>query len=163
MTDFRNLPPEVLARLDEHGCSVGITQRGRTLEHVPFRPEIRENDDGTVTLDGYATVYDYPYDVAGGAPWGWSETIARGAADKSVRERDDVKFLVNHDGLALARTRSRTLTLESDDTGLRIAATLDQSSPDVQSLVSAMRRGDIDEMSFAFRALQQTWNEDYTQ
>jgi HK97 family phage prohead protease len=162
-TDLRNLPAEVLARLDAHDQSVGIAQRGRTLEHVPFKPELRRNDDGTVTIDGYATVYDYPYDVAGGAPYGWSETIARGAADKSVRERDDVRFLVNHDGLALARTRSRTLKLESDDTGLRIEATLDERSPEVLSLVSAMERGDIDEMSFAFRALRQEWNDDYSQ
>jgi HK97 family phage prohead protease len=33
----------------------------------------------------------------------------------------------------------------------------------VQSLVSAIRRGDIDEMSFAFRAMRQEWNDDYTE
>ena len=61
---------------------------------------LRETDDGgTAIVDGYATIYDYAYDVAGGPPYGWTETITAGAADRSVTERDDTRLLFNHDGL----------------------------------------------------------------
>jgi hypothetical protein len=29
--------------------------------------------------------------------------------------------------------------------------------------VSTLRRGDVDQMSFAFRAIRQEWNDDYTE
>jgi HK97 family phage prohead protease len=149
----------VLARLAEHGRDTGAVVRGARVSQVPFRPELRDSGDGTVQVHGYATVYDVPYDIAGGPPWGFTETIARGAADKAVARGDDVRFLVNHQGLALARTRSGTLTLESDRTGLYVSATLEEANPDVSGLLSAIRRGDVDQMSFAFRAVEQTWDE----
>ena len=83
--DLRNLPPEVLARLADHGAdlrtaNLEVSQRGRLLEARSFtRGEVRLDEAGNPVLDGYATVYEYPYDVAGGAPYGWSETIAEGA------------------------------------------------------------------------------------
>lgn len=171
MTDLRNLPPEVLARLAATGVDLATAkaecvQRGRTLEARAYaRGGIeRRADNGDPILDGYATVYEYAYDVAGGIErGGWVETIAAGACDKSVRERDDVRLLINHDGIALARTRSKTLDLESDNIGLRTGSALDHKSPLVQTLASAMDRGDMDEMSFAFQVIRQEWNADYTQ
>lgn len=127
------------------------------------RAEFRVDEDGNPVFEGYATVYDTPYEVAGGPPWGWVETIASGACDKSVREKDDVRLLVNHEGVPLARTKSKTLTLESDKVGLRCEAALDKTNPTVLELVSAMERGDLDEMSFAFRVIRQEWNDDYTE
>jgi HK97 family phage prohead protease len=163
-TDLRNLPEQVLARLAESGDDRAVQLRGdRIAEGVRFAPELRFDAAGNPTLEGYATTYEQGYDVAGGLPYGWVETIARGAADESLRARDDVRLLINHDGITLARTRSKTLELQSDDTGLYVKATLDGKSPTVSSLVSAMRRGDMDEMSFAFKATRQEWNADYTE
>jgi len=162
MTDLRNLPAEVLERLGNDPSGIDARQRGNVLEARLTKVEVRADGDDA-EIDGYATVYDYPYDVAGGPPWGWAETIAAGAATKSVQERDDVRLLLNHDGLPLARTRANTLHLESDDVGLHIAAKLDTRSTLVRDIVSAMERGDLDEMSFAFQALRQEWNEDYTE
>jgi HK97 family phage prohead protease len=126
------------------------------------RVEIRMDDD-TPVLDGYATVYDYRYDVAGGPEMnGFTELVARGAAKKSAEEAD-VRLLVNHGGVALARTKSGTMTLESDDIGLRVRAALDPSNPVVAELRSAMARGDLDEMSFGFRVLRDEWSADYTE
>ncbi len=157
------LPDVVVARLGGDMSSVSASQRGRTVEARRFAaPEVRTGDDGGVSVSGYATVYEYPYDVAGGVErGGWSEVIAAGACTKSVLERDDVRLLVNHDGLPLARTAARTLTLTSDEVGLRCDATLDGSSPMVASVLSAMGRGDLDEMSFAFRVIRQEWDADY--
>jgi HK97 family phage prohead protease len=126
---------------------------------------MRAASDGAPTLrfEGYASVTERAYDVYGGPPFGWSETIARGAFAKTLNENPDVVFLVNHDGLPMARTLSGTLELEEDKTGLRaVAPALDPEDRDVQWIAPKMARGDLDEMSFAFRVSRQEWNEDYT-
>lgn len=163
--DCRGLPPGVLERLRDLKADVGVIDRvGRGTAELRFRPEFRLNRDGSVFLHGYATVYDFPYDVAGGPPLGWSETIVRDACSVSVNQRADVRLLINHEGIPLARTKSGTLKLESDDVGLYSAASsLDPRSPTVQSLMSALARGDLDEMSFAFKVKEQEWNQDYTE
>jgi HK97 family phage prohead protease len=123
--------------------------------------ELRAADDGNPVLTGYALVYDTRYDIGGGPDsGGFTEIIARGAATKSSKD-GDVRLLVNHTGVPLARSKSGTLKLESDDIGLRVSAELDPSNPVVAELRSAMSRGDMDEMSFAFRAINQEWSEDY--
>jgi len=114
-------------------------------------------DNDTVTVEGYATVYDEPYDVGGL----FTETIARGAAAKSANEAD-VRFLVNHGGIPLARTKSGTMTLTSDDVGLKVRAELSAESTTAADVLDAMTRGDLDEMSFAFQVLQQSWNDDWS-
>ena len=80
-----------------------------------------------------------------------------------MAERDDVRLLFNHDGIPLARTKSETLTLAEDKKGLKVDATLDTRSGMANDLIVAMERGDLDEMSFAFKVTRQEWNEDYTE
>lgn len=123
--------------------------------------EMRDNADGSITLDGYASITDAPYEVSDFLG-DYTETIARGAFGKTLQERADVRLLVNHAGVPLARTKSGTLTLTEDAHGLRSVATLDASNPTVQEVRSAMSRGDLDQMSFAFRATRQDWNADYS-
>ncbi len=54
------------------------------------------------------------------------------------------------------------MTLASDSHGLEvIVPSLDGRSPIVQSLASAMERGDMDEMSIGFIATQQQWSPDW--
>ena len=143
------------------------TAKGEFVEARSYHVETRANDDGTKGLVGYATSWDTWYDVAGGAPYGWSETIAKGAATKSLAERDDVRFLTNHEGLPHARSRGLaldTMQLTADDMGLRFdIPTLDERNPAVAELLSAIERGDVDQCSFAFMPIRQEWNEDYTQ
>ena len=129
---------------------------------------------GPVRLTGYASVTGVPYDVVDflGA---YAETIAPGAFTRAITEGQDVRLLVNHDGVPLARTRSGTLTLREitrpqDDpqgrgqTGLWIDASIDTAaSPLAQSAQSAVDRRDMDQMSFAFAcsATGQTWDKAY--
>jgi HK97 family phage prohead protease len=147
------------------------TDDGIELPEVEHRRladvELRMDGD-TPVLEGYALVYEYRYDVAGGPEaGGFTEVISRGAAAKSAGEAD-VRLLVNHDGVPLARSRGGegTLELESDDIGLKVRAELDPSNPTVQELRSAMNRGDLDQMSFAFRIPKgegrQEWSKDYS-
>lgn len=132
----------------------GLERRRFTASDV----EIREADDGTLRLTGYASVTETPYEVGF-----YSETIKRGAFKRTLGEQPDVQLLVNHEGLPLARTKSGTLSLSEDERGLKVDADLDPEDPEVQSLVRKMRRGDIDQMSFAFQATDQDWNDDYTE
>lgn len=121
------------------------------------RFEVRESGD-TVTLEGYASTFE-PYEMYGGpANYGWIEQIGRSAFDKTLTEKPDLHLLINHEGMPLARTKSGTLDLSVDNHGLKVRAELDRSDPDVQRLEAKMRRGDMDEMSFAFRVKSQSWS-----
>ena len=125
--------------------------------------EFREDKDNHVVLEGYAATYE-PYDCYGGVErGGWIEKIDRRAFDVTLAQSPDVQLLLNHEGLPLARTTSRTLQLTSDKRGLKVRAILDASDPDVQRILPKMRRGDLNEMSFAFRVKDQVWSNDYTQ
>lgn len=116
--------------------------------------EIRADDDGAIRVSGHAAVFNQEADIAGL----FREVIAPGAFREAIG-RDDVVFLVNHDGLPLARTRSGTLTLTEDDIGLRMETELDADDPDVRGIVPKMQRGDLDKMSFAFRPTRQEWDD----
>lgn len=126
--------------------------------------ELRADGD-SARFTGYATSYDYWYEVAGGPErGGWMEMVAKGAGAATLKRKPDVRLLVNHDGIPLARTTRGTMTLAEEGAGLFVdAPALDLRSPLVQSVHSAMSRGDMDEMSFAFRVGDQQWNADYTE
>jgi len=117
--------------------------------------EMRENNDGefTYSFSGYASVFDKPYGVRD-SKGTYTETIKPGAFKKTLQEQDDVRFLINHDGIPLARSSSGTLKLEEDEYGLFVQADLDPSNPKVAEVASAMKRGDLNEMSFAFAAIR---------
>jgi len=116
--------------------------------------EIREDDTGEIKVAGYAAVFGEETNIGGM----FTESIQRGAFKAAIK-RDDVVFLINHEGLPLARTRSGTLKLSEDQRGLYMEAMLDQSDPDVRSIVPKMKRGDLDKMSFAFRPVRQVWDD----
>jgi HK97 family phage prohead protease len=124
----------------------------RTIERrlVDASLEIRTADDGTIGLRGYAAVFDSP---------AHGEVVKRSAFNRTLAQRDDVRLLVNHEGVPLARTKSGTMRLSVDDRGLVVEVdSLDPSNPTVQELVSAMSRGDVDQMSFAFADVNPTRN-----
>ncbi|HEY6116209.1 MAG TPA: HK97 family phage prohead protease, partial [Candidatus Dormibacteraeota bacterium] len=124
--------------------------------------ELRQQG-GQLLLTGYASVFNSPYDVYGGPPYGWTEDVDPHAFDVTLAARADAHLLINHDGMPLARTKSGTLKLSTDTTGLHVEAGLEPSDPDVQRLMPKMNRKDMDEMSFGFRVKNDEWNEDYTQ
>jgi HK97 family phage prohead protease len=111
-------------------------------------------DDTGIRVAGYAAVFNQETDIGGY----FREVIAPGAF-RSAIGRDDVVFVINHEGLPLARTRSGTLTLVEDSRGLRMETVLAADDPDVQAILPKMKRGDLDKMSFAFRAVKQEWDE----
>jgi HK97 family phage prohead protease len=151
-------PAATAARLAHRRAKpTGFSYEARHLRASEFRAHV---DGDTLVLTGYASVFDRPYEVYGGVDaGGWSEVIDRGAFAKTLAANPDVHLLINHDGLPLARTKSGTLHLSTDQKGLRVKAELDRSDPDVQRLEPKMVRGDINEMSFAFRVKGQVWSD----
>ena len=132
---------------------------GAEVRYATTGLEVRDSGDGT-TFTGYASRTGTPYDVN---DWmgTYAETIVPGAFRSALDRGDDVRLLINHDGLPLARSASGTLRLSEDSTGLHVEARLDPTDPDVAALAPKMRRGDVDQMSFGFRALRQKWSTDY--
>ena len=122
------------------------------------RVELRDSgDDNIITLEGYASTFEQ-YDMYGGpANGGWIEQLDTRAFERTLKEKPDLHLLINHAGMPLARTKSGTLQLSTDDHGLKVVAQLDKRDPEVQALAVKMERGDLDEMSFAFRVKGQKW------
>ena len=107
--------------------------------------EVREDSDG-MHLEGYAALFDSRSENLGG----FTEIIKPGAFRSSLRSRNDIKLLWNHDtGAVLGSTRSGTLTLTEDERGLRVSATLPNTSHgrDARELIS---RQDVTGFSFGF-------------
>lgn len=78
------------------------------------------------------------------------ERLMPTAFDRAIRERDDVRALVNHDpSLILGRTAAGTLRLYTDGVGLRYEI----DAPDTtvgRDALESLRRRDWDASSFAF-------------
>jgi hypothetical protein len=117
----------------------------------PF--EMRQEED-SVRVVGHAAVFNQETDIGG-----FFREVIRPGAFAKVIGRDDVPFLIEHQDLPLARTRSGTLELIEDDIGLKLESELDALDPDVKRIVPKMRRGDLDKMSFAFLPVRQEWDE----
>lgn len=115
-----------------------------------------DTEDGW-TVSGYAAVFDSPSE-----PLPWTEYVKRGAFRKTIKDRADVRLLIDHAGVPLARTKSGTLILREDDKGLFMEARLDPNNPDAVKMRSALMRGDVSQMSFAFETIKDAWNKDRT-
>lgn len=118
--------------------------------------ELRATEDSN-KLFGYAAVFDSPSE-----PMPFREYVKRGAFTKTLKDGADVRLLVDHGGIPLARTKSGTLKLYEDEVGLAMETELDEKNPLAATVLSAMRRGDITQMSFAFRTIKDSWEEQGT-
>lgn len=92
---------------------------------------------------------------------GFKEMIAPEAVDRTLNEALDVRALVDHDtAKVLGRTRSGTLRLRKDATGLRIEIEPDEEISYARDILRSVARGDVSGMSFGFRAIEDEWNYD---
>lgn len=114
----------------------------------PMKTVNRRNKDkmqvasNGATVGGYAAIFNEITDLGS-----MYERIDPGAFDGA--DMSDVRFLINHEGLALARTKSGTLGVMVDNRGLRYVASLADTEQSNQ-LATAARRGDVSQSSFAF-------------
>lgn len=133
-------------------------ERAYSVEGVHVERAASGDAEHIVDFFGHATVYGKGYEMYGGPDkGGWTEYVDQGAGKKTLSEKPDVAFLVNHGGLTLARTKAGTLTLAEKPVGLETKAKLDTRVSAVNDLVLLMEAGNLDEMSFAFRVVKQVW------
>jgi HK97 family phage prohead protease len=119
--------------------------------------EVREEAEGMV-FEGYAAVFNSPSE-----PLPFIERIERGAFTRSLKTRNDVKLLWNHDSsLVVGSTRAKTLTLVEDDRGLRVSGVLPNTTAG-RDAAELLRRGDVDAMSFGFTTIKDSWNAEGTE
>ena len=122
-------------------------------EDVELRTsEVRAAGDDTLVVEGYASNFEVEYDLGY-----FRESVARGAFDDVLN--DDVRFLLNHTGAPLARTTNGTLELSVDDKGLKYRAAL-ADTQDGRDLYKLIKRGDINQSSFAFTIEADEWSDD---
>ncbi len=114
--------------------------------------EIRaaENGQNSRKVNGYAALYNtrtelYP---------GFFEEIAPGAFDQAINI-SDVRALYNHSSMhVLGRNKSGTLKLNLDQKGMPFELDLPETRAD---LVELIKRGDINQCSFAFTIKEEKW------
>lgn len=122
----------VAATLEKRALPVELRARGRRLE-------------------GYAATFGTPANIGRR----FVETIARGAFTASLRGRDDILALVDHDPRrVLARTRSGTLRLSEDTRGLAFDLDLPDTTAG-RDVLALAERGDLGGMSFSFTPVDQ--------
>lgn len=114
--------------------------------------EPANNDDKNKQLvEGYAAVFNQRALIweSEWSGWKYMEVIDRNAFNGA--DMNDTVFKYNHGDVAmiLARASNNTLTMNTDDKGLRISADIidTNNGTDVYKLI---KRGDLNKMSFAF-------------
>jgi HK97 family phage prohead protease len=127
----------------------------RFLAAAELTTEARIDQGEGAKLAGYAALFNKPTEIMPG----FNERIAPGAFARALREKQDVRALVDHENSkVLGRTTAGTLELSENRKGLKTVIL----PPDTQvgrDIVTSVTRGDIDQMSFAFRAVKETWED----
>lgn len=101
-------------------------------------------DTDKMEIKGYAVVFNSP------ETYSYTEVIDEHALDEA--DMSDVVLRYNHNDsfMVLARTRNKSLSLEKDEKGLMIDATLQNDITDHRNIYNAIKSGLIDKQSFAF-------------
>lgn len=106
-------------------------------------------------LRGYAIVFDRLSETLGF----FREQIAAEAVDRTLKERVDLRALVDHDSARiLGRLSAGTLRIEKDAHGLAVEIDPPQTTAGAD-IVESVRRRDVTGMSFAFVTLKDQWDE----
>ena len=120
-------------------------------EQREFRMENAEQNGNTIR--GYAAVYNSDSEWMGG----FYEQIATGAFDDVME--NDVRAYFNHDeNLLLGRVSSGTLRISTDKRGLFYEVDLPNTTY-ANDLAELMKRGDVNQSSFAFLIEKDRWEQ----
>ena len=148
---------------DEIIDTTATTAKRRKERHraVPLHPEIRffaptglevrretRSDAATddIIITGAPIAYNAPYRVVD--MFGeFEERMHPGCVDEILARGVDCRFLLNHEGMAMARTTSGTLKLWDTPTEMRFEARLDARQQIANDFAIAVERGDMTQMS----------------
>lgn len=138
----------ILAKLDEG-------RQYRDIDVSSF--ERRADGDGGMTVTGYATTFNQPYELYRDAFDGYVYIVREQIDPNAFADTDmsDVIMQYNHEGRVFARVSNGTLDLATDEHGLRIRANLGGTEIGRQ-LYEEINGGYTTKMSFGFRVGKDT-------
>lgn len=118
-----------------------------SIETRSFAGELRAGKEQDFVLTGYAATFNVLSRDVGG----FKERLAPGCFKRSLEAGGDVKALFNHDpNKILGRLENKTLTVAEDSRGLKFRVQLNPKSQQHCDIYESVKRGDINECSFAF-------------
>lgn len=133
----------------------GLVQRPRNGEEVRLAAIEYRADPDSPKFEGYAALFNTQTEIFKD----FFEVVAPGAFARALKEKQDVRALVDHDpSKILGRTTAGTLQLREDKTGLR-STILPPNTQLGRDTKTSLERGDISQMSFAFRVVKQEWED----
>lgn len=110
--------------------------------------ERRAEDGGERIVEGYATIFNQPYELFSMDGYTVMEQVDARAFDGC--DMSDVIMQYNHEGRVFARTSNGTLELSADETGLHIRARLDGTDLG-RDVYEEIEGGYTTKMSFGFK------------
>lgn len=136
-----------------------MTMKKHEIRSYDFDVRAKEDEEHGTYLEGQPIVYNSRTDL------GLYDEIIEVGALKNTNLKD-VRFLVNHDFnmIPLARSRNNTknstMQMTVNDEGMSIRVNLDvEGNAKAKELYSAVKRGDISGMSFAFYIDKEEWED----
>lgn len=137
-----------------------LRQRSDLIQRaVDTKLETREEvkgDRGLKTISGYFVKFNSETQL-------WDDVYEEISPEAFSTDtlQGDVRALINHDTtLVLGRTRSNTLKLSTDATGLYGTIVINENDTDAMNLYERVKRGDVSQCSFGFRILKEDMQED---
>ena len=117
----------------------------KEIRKLDIQLRASEAEDNKMEIKGYAVVFNSPETY-----YGYTEVIAPTAFDEA--DMSDVVLRYNHNDsfIILARTRNKSLKLDTDGTGLSIDAFLQEDISDHRNIFNAIKTQLIDKQSFGF-------------
>lgn len=129
---------DITAKLDE----------GRQYRNIDVSRFERRAENEEKTVEGYATVFNEPYEL-----WSYDGYTVLEQIDPSAFDECDVGDVImqyNHEGRVFARTSNDTLDISTDGVGLKIRAKLGGTELGRQ-VYEEIEGGYTTKMSFGFR------------
>ena len=131
----------------------------REVRYLPMEIRAEQDEEKGAVIEGYPIVFNQETDLGE-----WREIIEPSAVDEKLLR--DVALMVGHDFgmIPLAHSRrnngSGTMTLTPDENGVKMRALLDvEHNPKASEAYSAVGRGDMTGMSFAFIVNKDSWED----
>lgn len=132
----------------------------REVRYMPMEVRAEQDEEKRAIIEGYPIVFNQETDMGD-----WRETIDPAAiGDGSILR--DVALMVGHDFGMIPMAHSRrnnensTMQLKPDEHGVHMRAVLDPDhNPRAAEAYSAVGRGDMTGMSFAFIVNEERWEE----
>lgn len=116
--------------------------------------QTRADESGDLFISGYFAVFNSNYEICDGV----TESVAANAFDETLS--NDIRCLIDHETrLVLGRNKAGTLNLKVDSRGLWGEVKINPKDQDAMNLYERVKRGDVDQCSFGFDIMEESWED----